>query len=194
MPKRDRELSLADKKIALFLDFQFEDMEAMYPKLRLEEEGATVHVIGAHPSGTKYTGKYGYPLKSDKSADEVSADDYAALVVPGGFAPDYFRRSAKMCAITSAMLAQGKPIAAICHGPWMLCSARREDGTPAIKGHRATSFIAVKDDVLNAGAEWVDEAVVVSERSEPTREVVITSRTPNDLTPWVHAIMDALVG
>lgn len=88
MPKRDRELSLADKKIALFLDFQFEDMEAMYPKLRLEEEGATVHVIGSHPSGTKYTGKYGYPLKSDKCADEVSADDYAALVVPGGFAPD----------------------------------------------------------------------------------------------------------
>lgn len=103
------------------------------------------------------------------------------------------RRSQKLLALTSEMLAAGKPVAAICHGPWMLCSARRADGTPACKGHRATGFVAIKDDVVNAGAEWCDEPVVVSEAViGGVREVVITSRTPNDLTPFCHAIIDAI--
>merc|ERR1712224_674858 len=191
MPKRSREPCLAGKVVAIFVDFSFEDLEVMYPKLRLEEEGATVQIIGSQPAGTAYKGKHGYPIKSDKRVDDIeSSDAWSALILPGGFAPDYMRRSAKMLSLTSAMLAAGKPVAAICHGPWMLCSARRADGTPACKGHRATAFVAVKDDVINAGAEWCDEAVVVSDATiGGTREVVITSRTPADLTPFCHAII-----
>ena len=135
------------------------------------------------------TGKYGYPLKSDKCIDDVSAEGYAALVLPGGFAPDYMRRSPKMLAMISTMAEQGKPVAAICHAPWMLCSARRANGSPIAKGHRMTCFSAIKDDVINAGAEYVDEAAVVSKAGG---EVLITSRTPGDLTSFVHAIIDEI--
>ena len=128
MPKRSRhEPCLAGKKVAIFVDFSFEDLEVTYPKIRLEEEGAVVHVIGCHPAGTQYKGKHGYPIKSDACIDSVEdAASYAALILPGGFAPDYMRRNAKMLAMASEMLAAGRPLAAICHGPWMLCSARRK--------------------------------------------------------------------
>jgi hypothetical protein len=90
------------------------------------------------------------------------ADQWDALVLPGGFAPNYYRRSAKMLTLTTAMAAAAKPIAAICHGPWMLCSARRADGTPLYTGHQVTAFSAIKDDVINAGATWMDQPVVVA--------------------------------
>jgi protease I len=162
----------------------------------------------------KYTGKHGYPCKSTKQVDNVAEDgaDLDGLVLPGGFAPDYMRRSARMLSIISAMVAAQKPVAAICHGcvhhpagcvcgparlpassqphalcyrPWMFCSARDQAGAPVAKGVRMTSFVAVKDDVLNAGAEWVDEPVV-NDRN------VITSRTPDDLTPFCRAIIEAV--
>lgn len=159
----------------------------MYPKIRLEEEGAQVIVIGAHPAGMKYTGKYGYPCKSAKQCDEMAEDgtDLDGLILPGGFAPDYMRRSARMLGIVSAMVAAQKPVGAICHGPWMFCSARDKAGAPVAKGVRMTSFVAIKDDVLNAGAEWVDEPVVNCRN-------VITSRTPDDLTPFCHALIEAV--
>lgn len=157
----------------------------MYPKLRLEEEGAELIVAGAHPAGTKYTGKYGYPVKSDVAVNELDAATLDALILPGGFAPDYMRRNAKMLELIVAMAAVGKPVAAICHGPWMLCSARTADGNPVCRGRRVTSFVAIKDDIINAGATWIDEAVVVD-------GPFITARTPNDLTPWCHAIIDAI--
>lgn len=190
-----RSKSLEGKTIAIFVDHKFEDMEVMYPKIRLEEEGATVVVVGVHPAGTTYSGKFGYPIKSDVCVDACDNAEllWAALVLPGGFAPDYMRRSQKMLTLTTAMVSAGKPVAAICHGPWMLCSARRADGTPLCKGHKCTAFVAVKDDVINAGAEWADEPVVVSAATiGGKKELVITSRTPNDLTPWIHAIIDAV--
>ena len=109
---------LAQKTIGIFIDFQFEDLEVMYPKIRLEEEGAKVIVIGAHPAGMKYAGKHGYPCKSSTQVDEMAADgaDLDGLVLPGGFAPDYMRRSPKMLSIISGMVAAQKPVAAICHG------------------------------------------------------------------------------
>ena len=109
---------LAQKTIGIFIDFQFEDLEVMYPKIRLEEEGANVVVIGAHPAGMKYAGKHGYPCKSNKQVDDMAADgaDLDGLVLPGGFAPDYMRRSPRMLSIISGMVAAQKPVAAICHG------------------------------------------------------------------------------
>lgn len=115
-----------------------------------------VSVMGAHPAGIKYTGKYGYPVKSDLCVDNMSTTDavasYDALLIPGGFAPDYMRRNQAMLDLTVAMADAGRVVASICHGPWMLCSARRTDGSPLAKGIRATCFSACKDDLINAGA------------------------------------------
>ena len=109
---------LESKRIGIFIDFQFEDLEVTYPKIRLEEEGATVVVIGVHPAGMKYAGKHGLQVKSSKQVDEMAADgtDLDGLVLPGGFAPDYMRRSPRMLSIISGMVAAQKPVAAICHG------------------------------------------------------------------------------
>lgn len=174
---------LSSKVVGLLCDFQFEDMEAMYPKMRLEEEGAKVIVIGSHDKGMKYTGKHGYPLKSDASVHEVDASMLDALVIPGGFAPDYLRRDQRILDLIKMMADAGKPVAAVCHGPWLFCSTRRSDGKPVIEGRKATGFVAVKDDLINAGATWVDEPVVVD-------GPYITSRTPADLVPFCHAIID----
>ena len=164
----------------------------MWPKMRLEEEGATVVVCGSHAPKTKYTGKYGYPVFSDEKLDSDSltrlqSEGFHAIVIPGGFAPDYMRRNAAMLKLIVDACASNVPVAAICHGPWMLCSARAEvGGPPVINGRRATSFVAIKDDVINAGATFIDEAVVVDGN-------LITSRTPNDLAPWVQQIISSIL-
>lgn len=176
---------LVGRKIALFVDFSFEDSEVMYPQRRLEEEGAHVVLMGAHPAGQKYTGKYGIPVVSAATISEQKADAFDALVIPGGFAPDYMRRNAHMLAFIVRMIELGRPVASICHGPWMLCSARMPDsGLPVCSNKRVTSFVAIKDDVINAGATWCDEPVVVD-------YPLITARTPADLTPFCHAIIRA---
>jgi len=172
--------------MAIFCDFKFEDMEVMYPKIRLEEEGIEVVVVGVHPKGTKYTGKFGYPIKSDMNIEDFDHEQFHGLLLPGGFAPDYMRRSQKMLDSTVAMCKAGKPVAAICHGPWMLCSARDENGDPIVKGRRATSFKAVRDDVINAGAIYVDDKSVVVDGN------LITAQTPADLTPFCAAIINGL--
>lgn len=176
---------MAQSTVVIFVDFQFEDMEVMYPKIRLEEEGHRVLIVGGHPKGMKYTGKYGYPVISDLTVDELTVDKVDALILPGGFAPDYMRRNSKMLDIIVQLNSLKKPIAAICHGPWMLCSARLPDGKPVVSGRQATAFVAIKDDLINAGAVWVDAPVVVDSN-------LITSRTPGDLTPFCRAIMTAL--
>ena len=177
---------LTGKTVAIFCDFQFEDMEVMYPKLRLEEEGAKVVIVGGHPPGTKYTGKYGYPVKSDMHVDAFTTEllpTVDGLILPGGFAPDYMRRNAAMLQAIVALCERSVPVAAVCHGPWMLCSARaKPDGPPIVAGRRATAFVAIKDDLINAGATFVDEAVVIDGN-------LITSRTPADLTPFMHALI-----
>mmetsp|Transcript_14863 Transcript_14863/g.47528 ORF Transcript_14863/g.47528 Transcript_14863/m.47528 type:complete len:193 (+) Transcript_14863:67-645(+) len=189
MAATSRPKLLAGRKVLILADFQFEDLELMYPKMRLEEEGAEVSVMGAHPAGMKYTGKYGYAVKSDLCVDNVSTTDavasYDALLIPGGFAPDYMRRNQAMLDLTVAMAGAGRVVASICHGPWMLCSARRTDGSPLAKGIRATCFSACKDDLINAGATYVDEPAVVD-------GPFITARTPADLTPFLHAIIDEM--
>ena len=170
-------------RVALFCDFKFEDMEVLYPKMRLEEEGATVHVCGVHPAGMKYTGKFGYPVKSDVCVTaDFDPDQYQGLVLPGGFAPDYMRRSQAMLAVVARFVKQGKPVCAICHGPWMLCSARDAAGTPVVSGKRATCFVAIKDDLINAGAVYVDNPCVI-------HGSLISAQTPNDLPAMCCAMI-----
>eukprot|EP01052_Picozoa_sp_SAG31_P062710 SAG31_NODE_21683_length_543_cov_1.139640_1_plen_130_part_10 len=117
----------------------------------------------------------------------MRADDLDALVIPGGFAPDYMRRCEHMKEIVRAMHEdQGKPVGAICHGPWMLCSARRKrDGQPLISGVRATAFNSIKDDMTNAGCIWEDAPAVIDQN-------IITSRTPADLGPFCEAFFEML--
>lgn len=169
--------TLKDKKIAVLVAPLYEDMEFWYPKYRMEEEGAQVVVIG--PERAQYTGKKGMPAEADKSIDDVRAIEFDAVIVPGGYAPDHMRRSPKMIAFVSEMNKQRKPIASICHGPWVLASAG------ALEGKQVTSFHSIKDDIANAGAEWVDMKVVKSDN-------VITSRVPADLPAFCTAIIEVL--
>jgi protease I len=130
--------------------------------------------------GKTYTSKHGYPAKSDKSYDHVSVPEYDGVVVPGGYAPDIIRRSVKAVQFVRDMNAQGKLVASICHGPWVLCSAG------VLRGRRATCFCAIKDDVINAGARYEDVEVVVDGN-------LVTSRKPEDLPAFCRAAMKVLV-
>ncbi|CAE8714999.1 unnamed protein product [Polarella glacialis] len=173
--------SLEGKTVCCCVDFAYEDLELWYPKLRLEEEGAKVLLVGTHPKGMNYASQHGYPAVSDLQIDELDPNDIDAVLVPGGFAPDSFVRSDKMKALVVELFQANRPIAAIGHGPWMLCSAEL-NGKPIINGLRCTCIPAVKDDVENAGGIFEDSAVVVDRK-------VITSRTPNDLVPFVQALI-----
>jgi len=170
-------MTLAGNRVLIFVDDGYEDLEFWYPKIRLEEEGAVVDVAAAQRR--IYHGKYGYPAAADVAFGDVDASAYDALVIPGGHAPDRIRRSKKAVAIVVEMVRAKKPVAAICHGPQVLISAG------ALRGKRATCFESIKDDVMNAGAEYVDAEVVVDGG-------VITSRTPADLPAFCRAIIAAM--
>ena len=173
-------MNLTGKRIAVLLEQQYQEMEVWYPVYRLKEAGAEV-VLVAPEAGKSYASKLGYPAKSDAAAKDVTAADFAGIVIPGGFSPDYLRRSEAMLKLVRDADALKLPIAAICHGPWVLCS------TSALRGRRATSFSSIKDDMVNAGATWVDEEVVVDGH-------IITSRKPEDLPAFVVAMLKAVNG
>jgi protease I len=156
----------------------FEDMELLYPVYRLREEGMEVTIAGL--STDSVTGKKGHgPVEVDTTVDQVQAGDFDALVIPGGFAPDKLRRSPDVLALVNAFNTSGKPIAFICHAGWVPISAG------IVKGRRATSVDAIRDDMVNAGVDWVDEACVVDGN-------LISARTPADLGPWMKALLAAL--
>lgn len=156
----------------------FEDTELLYPVLRLREEGIGVTVAGL--TGDAVTGKKGHgPVPVDATVDDVDAGAFEALVIPGGFAPDKLRRSRAVLDLVRAFDTAGKPIAFICHAGWVPISAG------IIKGRRATSVDAIRDDMVNAGADWVDEPCVVD-------GTLISARTPADLGPWMKALLHAL--
>lgn len=171
-------MNLTGTRVAVLVEQKYEELEVWYPVYRLREAGCEVVLVGPE-AGKTYPSKLGYPAKSDAAAKDLSANDFAAVVIPGGFAPDYIRRSEPMLKLVRDAFAAGKPVAAICHGPWVLCS------TPALKGRKATGFSSIKDDMTNAGATFVDMEVCVDGN-------VITSRTPADLPAFVVAIMTAL--
>src|SRR3989440_6789652 len=158
-------------KIAILVEKIYEDLELQYPRLRLKEAGHTVDVIGPK-AGETYPGKHGYPQKSEKAASDVKATDYALIVIPGGSSPDHMRRDGGMVKLVRDAAARGIPMAAICHGPWMLCS------TGALRGRRCTSYMSIVHDVVNAGGKWVDEECVVDGN-------IITSRCPDDLPAFM---------
>jgi len=171
-------MSLSDRTVLVLAADLFEDMELLYPVFRLREEGVVVTVAGLDDQPVH--GKKGYgPLAVDTTVDELSADTFDALVVPGGFAPDKLRRSAKVLDLVRDFDAAGKPIAFICHAGWVPISAK------ILKGRRATSVGAIRDDMENAGVHWVDEATVVDAN-------LISARTPDDLGPWMKALLAAL--
>src|SRR5450432_1585156 len=150
---RESAMELTGKRAAVLVEQQYQEMEVWYPVYRLREAGCKVTLVGPE-AGATYPSKLGYPAKCDRAAKDVSVGDFDALVVPGGFAPDFLRRHEAVVNLVRRLAEQGKPIAAICHGPWVLCS------TPALRGKKATCFFAIKDDVINAGANYVDAEVV----------------------------------
>lgn len=168
-------MELKGLRAAVLVEQMYQEMEIWYPVYRLREAGCKVTIVGPD-AGKEYPSKLGYPCKSDKAAKDVKADDFDILIIPGGYAPDHIRRHESMIRLTSDMAEQGKVIAAICHGPWVLCS------TQALKGRKVTCFFAIKDDVINAGAQYVDAEVVRDAN-------LVTSRKPDDLPAFMQAII-----
>lgn len=169
---------LHGKRIAILVEDLVNDLELWYPLFRLKEEGAEVVLVG---SGRvrEHTGKYGYPVAVDQSAAEVTADQFDGVIIPGGYAPDHMRRYPAMVSLVRDAALKGKVVASICHGGWMLASAE------VIQGKTVTSFFAIKDDLVHAGATFTDAEVVVDGN-------IITSRKPEDLPAFLRAIIAAL--
>jgi protease I len=166
------------RSVAILVEQIYEDMELQYPRFRLLEAGFKVQVVGPK-AGEVYKGKHGYPQKSDVAAADVHACDFSLILVPGGFAPDFMRRDEHMIRLVREAGEAGIPLAAICHGVWMFCSANILDG------RKCTSFFAIAHDVANAGATWVDEECVVDGN-------LVTSRTPADLPSFMRSILEVL--
>lgn len=158
---------LAEKRILIFVGEDYEDLEVWYPKLRLMEAGATVTLAGPEAKAT-YSGKHGYPAVSDAAIAEMRAENFDGVVLAGGWMPDAIRRDAKVLALVRQFNDAKKLVAAICHGPQISISAG------ICKGVRMTSSLGIKDDLINAGAIWSDESVVVDRHH-------VTSRRPADL-------------
>jgi protease I len=169
---------MATQRVAIMVDEMYQVLEVWYPYYRLKEAGIAVDLVAAEAK-RQYHSKEGYPCVSDIAANDAKAGDYDAMVIPGGFAPDFMRRSPDVIKFANDMVNAGKVIAAICHGGWLLCS------TPIYKGKKATCFMAIKDDIKNAGAEYVDAECVVDGN-------LITSRKPDDLPAFCTAILKAL--
>jgi protease I len=173
-------MELTGKKIVIFVDTMYQEMELWVPYYRFQEAGAECVLVGAE-AGKTYTSKLGYPATAKLSYDALRADEFDGVVVPGGYAPDHMRRHAKALQFVRDMDAQGKLVAAICHAGWVLCSAG------ILKGRRATCFFAIKDDLINAGSRYEDSEVVVDQN-------LVTSRKPDDLPAFCRASLQVLAG
>lgn len=171
-------MKLSKKEIGILVEQQYNDYELWYPYYRFKEEGATVHLIGPE-KGKIYPGKYGCPAKTDLAINEVSAKNYDCVIIPGGFAPDFMRRIPQMIEFVRQANENGKLIAGICHAGWMLISAG------CVKDKKVTCYFAIKDDLINAGGNFMDQEVVKDGN-------LITSRTPDDLPAFCRTIIETL--
>jgi protease I len=172
---------LEGRKVLIFAGADYEDLELQYPKYRLREAGAHVVVAGPDAAGTVYRGKHGYPQKSEAALSDVRAEEFDLLVIPGGWMPDKLRRYDVVKRITREMAEGGKCVASICHGPWIDISAG------IVRGVSYTSSPGIKDDLINAGARWIDREVVV----DGSR---VSSRRPDDLPAFCRAILQVMAG
>lgn len=166
---------VAGKKFLAFVGKDYEDLELWYPKLRLIEAGASFVTAGQLP-GQQYLGKNGYPCVSDTRIEGLQAADFDGLICVGGWMPDKLRRDPEVLRITREMAEAQKLVAAICHGGWMPISAG------VYRGVRVTGSPGIRDDLINAGAEFEDASVVVDRH-------FISSRRPDDLPDFCRAIL-----
>lgn len=173
-------MSAAKKRVAILIEEQYQDLEVWVPYYRLKEAGAEVFLLGKE-KGTIYKGKFGYPAAAEAEYSEISEESLDAVIVPGGFAPDFLRRYPEPARLVGALFKRGKLVASICHGAWLLCSAG------VLKGKTATCFYAIADDVKNAGAKYVDVEVAVDGN-------LISARKPEDLPAFCSAIVKYLSG
>ncbi len=171
-------MKLQNKKIAILIEKLYQELEAWYPYYRLKEEGAEVVFVGPERE-KEYNSKLGYPVKAELGIQEANVEDFDAVIIPGGYAPDYMRRIPEMVNFVKGMNKAKKVVAAICHAGWVLVSAN------ILRGKRVTSFSAIQDDMKNAGAEYVNEEVVRDGN-------IITSRQPDDLPAFCKTIIEAL--
>ncbi len=170
-------MELKGKRIAILAEDLYQDLELWYPALRFREAGAEVVIVGG--GAKSYVSKHGYPVKVDLPAEKVSVARLDAVIIPGGYAPDRMRLHAPMVDLVRKAWKAGKVVAAICHGGWMLASAG------ILRGRRATSYIAIKDDMVNAGAVFEDSEVVRDGN-------LVTSRKPEDLPAFCRTILQAV--
>jgi protease I len=171
-------MRLKGKKVVSLVHHDFEDLELWYPILRLREEGAVVHLAGEQAE-KEYIGKYGVPAKSDYSYSDINGEEYDAILVPGGWAPDKIRRFPEVLLLLQHFEEKQKPIGQICHAGWVLISAK------ILQGKKVTSTPGIKDDMENAGATWYDEPVVVDGH-------LISSRRPPDLPDYLREFIKVI--
>lgn len=171
-------MKLEGKKAAILAEDMYNEFELWIPYYRLKEEGVAVTVVGSGTAAVHHS-KFGIPVSVDKTAAEVAADDFDAIIIPGGYAPDKMRIHPKMVGLVRDAFNKGKVVAAICHAGWMLASAG------ILKGKRATSYIGIKDDMIHAGAQWEDSELVRDGN-------LITSRKPDDLPAFCRTVVQAM--
>ncbi|MFG1706936.1 type 1 glutamine amidotransferase domain-containing protein [Nonomuraea sp. M3C6] len=171
-------MNISEARVAVLVENQYQELELWYPVLRLREAGATAVIVG--PSVDEvYASKLGYPAVANVAVSDVTPDHFDAVVVPGGFSPEYLRRNPAMVEFVQKSAAVDKPLAAICHAGWLLATAELLDG------RRATSVATIKDDVRHAGAEWINAPVVVDGK-------LITGQLPNDLPEFMRELLKLL--
>ena len=176
-----RPQTLTDRRIAILVGPGYEDLEFWVPLMRLQEEGADVTVVGIR-AGESYASKSGgLTATAQKAANDVTAEQFDAVVVPGGWAPDKLRRYEGVCRLVRQAYEQGKIVASICHGGLVLISAG------IVQGHRATGSLGIKDDLVNAGATWIDEAAFRDGN-------LIWGRVVADIPAFCRELVSALEG
>lgn len=171
-------LRLKDHKVISFVHDEFDDLELWYPVIRLREEGAQVDIVGPEAKQT-YVGKDGVPVESDYAYGDINPEDYDAVIIPGGWAPDKIRRYDEVKSIVKHMNENNKTIGQICHAGWVTISA------DILEGKTVTSTPGIKDDMTNAGATWVDEPVV-------TDGQLVSSRRPPDLPEYLPELIKVM--
>lgn len=165
-------------KVAVLVEDHYQVLEVWYPYLRLREEGIQTILVGTGKG--QYMSKEGYHAKEELPIKKAKVKDFDGVIIPGGYAPDILRRYEEINKFVKEMFSAGKLVAAICHGGWVLVSAQ------VLKGRKATCFFAIKDDLVNAGAEFIDKEVVVDRN-------LITSRNPYDLPSFCGRIIKFLM-